>query len=286
MRREAAEYTPLRFVERSDAGTMTGYPLDLQNVSYSYLERPNRSIQWLLDRHVLRATPAAAILDVGCGCGANARAVRERYPKARVLGIEPDARAAELASDACERVFVGTLEQWLASAHAAQRIDAVVLSDVLEHIADPVAWLRSMAARPELRDATWIVSVPNYAVWYNRLRTLAGKFDYAWSGLYDRTHLRFYTRKSIRQMFDYCGFECLAERCTASFVQSAAPLLRRRFQSNVTSGDHLALLNSPAFRFYRRFLEPAEEALCNLWKGLLGFQIVLVAKLRRRQDDV
>lgn len=260
---------------------MRGYPLDLQNVSYSYLERPNRSILWLLERHVFPAAPSAAILDVGCGCGANARAIRERHPSARILGIEPDHRAAELATDACERVFVGTLEDWLASNTTAERIDAVVLSDVLEHIADPVAWLRSMAGRPELANATWIISVPNYAVWYNRLRTLAGRFEYAWSGLYDRTHLRFYTRKSIRSMIEYCGFDSVAERCTASLVQSAAPLLRRNFDSNVSTGDHLALLSSPSYRFYRRFVEPVEEALCNVWKGLLGFQIVLVARSRR-----
>ena len=261
---------------------MNGYPLDLQKRSYSYLERPNRSILHLLERQVLRSTPSATILDVGCGCGANARAVRQRYPNARILGVEPDRRAAELATGACTSVFTGTLEQWLDSAERTGRIDAVVLSDVLEHIADPVAWLREMASRPELASATWIISVPNYAVWYNRLRTLAGRFEYAWSGLYDRTHLRFYTRGSIRRMLDYCGFEVLAERCTASLVQSAAPLLRKRFDDSVSAGDHLVLLESPAFRVYRRFVEPAEEAFCNLWKGLLGFQIVLAVRLRRQ----
>jgi trans-aconitate methyltransferase len=260
---------------------MTGYPLDLQNVSYSYLERPNRSVVALLDRHVLRHNPAAVILDVGCGCGANARAVRERYPRARIIGIEPDARAAELAREACESVFNGTMEQWLASEARAATVDAVVLSDVLEHIADPVAWLRAMVARPELRGASWLVSVPNYAVWYNRVRTLAGRFDYAWSGLYDRTHLRFYTRKSVRQLLDYCGLQCVAERCTPSLVQSLAPLLRRRYESNVAARDHLALVDSTGYRFYRRFVEPAEEAVCNLWKGLLGFQIVLAARVNR-----
>lgn len=263
-----------------DRETMPGYPLDLRNVSYSYLERPNRSILWLLERYLLREQPAATILDVGCGCGANSRAIRECHPEARVLGVEPDRRAAELAADACEHVFVGTLEEWLAAGKVTERIDAVVLSDVLEHIADPVAWLRSMAARPELSGATWILSVPNYAVWYNRLRTMAGRFEYAWSGLYDRTHLRFYTRKSIRTMVEYCGFTVLQERGTASLVQAAAPLLRRRFDSDVSSGNHLALLQTPSFRFYRRFIEPAEEALCNLWRGLLAFQIVLVVRLR------
>jgi 2-polyprenyl-3-methyl-5-hydroxy-6-metoxy-1,4-benzoquinol methylase len=271
---------------------MTGYPLDLQSVSYSYLERPNRSVLRLLERHVLQPNPAATILDVGCGCGANARAIRQTHRDVRIVGVEPDPRAAELARDSCNEVFNGTLEQWLASSEAARdaanrvdsvaaRVDAIVLSDVLEHIADPVAWLRSMIFREELRNAMWVVSVPNYAVWYNRMRTLFGRFEYAWSGLYDRTHLRFYTKRSIRELLEYCGMECLDVRGTASLVQSAAPLLRRNFQTNVSAGDHLALMNSPSFRLYQRLVEPAEEAVCNLWKGLLAFQIVTVARVRR-----
>jgi hypothetical protein len=124
--------------------------------------------------------------------------------------------------------------------------------------------------------------VPNFGVWYNRLRTLAGRFEYAWSGLYDRTHLRFYTRKSIRTMLEYCGFTLLADRGTASLVQSAAPLLRRGFDQNVSAGDHLALMRSPRYRLYQRYVEPAEEAVCNLWPSLLAFQIVVAARLDGR----
>lgn len=257
------------------------YPLDLQRVTYSYLERPNRSVLASLDRHVLRAKPDAAILDVGCGCGANARVVRARWPEARIIGVEPNEEAAADAREVCDRVFHGTLEEWIASGDDVPIVDAVVLSDVLEHVADPVQWLRTTAALPRLANATWIISVPNFGVWYNRLRTLAGRFDYAWSGLYDRTHLRFYTRKSIRRLLAYCGFEILSMRGTASIVQSAAPLLRKRFAGELKAGDHLALTGSPAFRYYQRIVEPAEEAICNLWPSLLAFQLVIAARRPR-----
>ncbi|HXH39023.1 MAG TPA: class I SAM-dependent methyltransferase [Thermoanaerobaculia bacterium] len=257
------------------------YPLDLQRVAYSYLERPNRSVLTLLERNVLRVRPDATILDVGCGCGANARIVRARRPQARIIGIEPNAKAAEAAREVCDRVFHGTLEEWVASGDDVPAVDAVVLSDVLEHVADPVQWLRTMAALPRFANATWIISVPNFGVWYNRLRTLAGRFDYAWSGLYDRTHLRFYTRKSICRLLGYCGFEVLAVRGTASIVQSAAPLLRKGFAAELKSGDHLALTGSWAFRLYQRAVEPAEEMVCNLWPSLLAFQIVIVARRPR-----
>ncbi len=257
------------------------YPLDLQRVAYSYLERPNRSLLALLERQVLRTRPDATILDVGCGCGANAGAVRVRHPRVRVIGIEPNAAAAAEARAVCDRVYQGTLEEWIAGDDEVQSVDAVLLSDVLEHIVDPVQWLRTTAALPRIANATWIISVPNFGVWYNRLRTAAGRFDYAWSGLYDRTHLRFYTRKSIRRLLVYCGFEIAEMRGTPSIVQSLAPLLRRRFDRDLQSGDHLALSRSPAFRIYQRMIEPAEERLCNLWPSLLAFQIVIAVRRPR-----
>jgi predicted TPR repeat methyltransferase len=257
------------------------YPLDLQRVAYSYLERPNRSVITMLARHVFRERPGATILDVGCGCGANARVVGSRWPQAHVIGIEPNLEAAAEARAVCERVFSGTLEEWLGSGEEGPEVDAIVLSDVLEHIADPVQWLRATASLPSLARATWIISVPNFGVWYNRLRTLSGRFDYAWSGLYDRTHLRFYTRKSIRRLLAYCGFEVVGSRGTASLVQSAAPFLRARFAEQLKSGHHLALSSSPAFRLYQRVVEPAEETLCNLWPSLLAFQIVIAARRAR-----
>jgi len=251
-----------------------GYPLDLQRVAYSYLERPNRAVLALIEK---RVKPDATILDVGCGCGANARAIRQLWPGVRVIGIEPNAAAAAAAREVCDRVFNGTLEEWLASGDVPP-VDAVVLSDVLEHIADPVQWLRTTAALPQLVNATWIISIPNFGVWYNRLRTLAGRFDYAWSGLYDRTHLRFYTRKSIRRLLGYCGFEVMEMRGTPSIVQSAAPLLRKRFSGELAAGDHLALTGSRAFRFYQSAIEPVETAVCNVWPSLLAFQIVIAAR--------
>jgi hypothetical protein len=196
-----------------------------------------------------------------------------------VTGVEPNARAAELAAQACAEVHHGDLESWLRT-RPSEPFDAVILSDVLEHVADPVGFLRALGGAAPLRGAMWIISVPNYGVWYNRLRTLGGKFEYDWSGLYDRTHLRFYTRRSIRALLEYCGFEVVADRASSSLVQSMVPLLRRFFTRDVADGNHLALLDNPAYRMYRRLVEPTEVRVCQVWPELLGFQIVSVAHLR------
>lgn len=253
------------------------YPLDLEARGYAYVERPNAALLELFRRHVLAERPRPVVLDVGSGAGANAREIRALAPEATLLGIEPNAHAAALARAACNEVFEGTLERWL-DLESPRRFDAVLLSDVIEHVADPLALLRRLGEAPGTRSAAWLVSVPNYAVWYNRLRTLAGSFSYAWSGLYDRTHLRFFTRRSLRELLRRAGREIVAESSTPSLAQSAAPLLRLPLEARVDAGEHLALGDSPLFRAYQRFVEPAETRLCGLWPELLAFQIVFLTR--------
>ncbi|HEX6277587.1 MAG TPA: class I SAM-dependent methyltransferase [Polyangiaceae bacterium] len=253
------------------------YPLDFEARRYSYVERSNRALLELFREHVLSERPAPAVLDIGCGAGANARAIRELAPEATIVGIEPSAEGARLARAVADEVFEGTLERWL-DAGQDRRFDAVLLSDVIEHIADPLALLRRLNEHPGTRVAAWIISVPNYAVWYNRLRTLAGSFSYSWSGLYDRTHLRFFTRRSVRELLERAGRSVTDESSTPSLVQSAAPLLRLPFESKVDSGEHLALGESEAFRAYERWVEPVEARVCSLWPELLAFQIVCLCR--------
>jgi trans-aconitate methyltransferase len=254
------------------------YPLDLDRTAYSYVERANPAIQSLLARHVLSARPGARVLDIGCGCGANARAVKEQWPGARVVGVEPSAAAVDLAQRVCDVAFHGTFADWAKAAPEEAPFDALLLSDVLEHVADPIPFVRSIAAIPAVRGALWIISVPNYAVWYNRLTTLLGMQHYAWSGLWDRTHLRFYTRQSVRELLEYCGLSIVDQACTPSIVQSGAPVLRKLFERDVARGDHLALADSGAYRLYRSLVEPVESRLCGVWPELLGFQVVHAAR--------
>src|SRR5262245_47731992 len=134
------------------------FPLDYEARGYAYVERANSTLIALLGKHVLERRSAPRILDVGCGAGANARAVLEHCPTATVVGVEPDARAAELARGACAEVVHGTLEDFLAGSRVEQ-FDAVVLSDVLEHVVEPVRFVRALLGSKAAAGATWFVSV-------------------------------------------------------------------------------------------------------------------------------
>ncbi len=85
--------------------------------------------------------------------------------------------------------------------------------DVLEHLPDPERALA--AARRLLRPGGRLfVSVPNVANLTVRLSLLFGRFEYGDRGIMDRTHLRFFTRKSALRMVRGAGFEVLRKEMT------------------------------------------------------------------------
>lgn len=144
------------------------------------------------------------VLELGCATGNLARALVGRG--CTIVAVEIDERAAERASESCERVIVGDIERIdFGQELGDDRFDVVVATDVLEHLRDPVACLR--AVKPFLRPNGYVVaSIPNVAHGSVRLALLGGRFQYTETGLLDRSHLRFYTRQSIEELFEEAGF--------------------------------------------------------------------------------
>jgi 2-polyprenyl-3-methyl-5-hydroxy-6-metoxy-1,4-benzoquinol methylase len=148
--------------------------------------------------------PDEHVLDLGCSTGWQARLFVERG--CTVVGIEVDVEAASRATAWCERVVVCDLDTAdLGAELGADRFDVVAAGDVLEHLRDPVRALRSL--RSVLRSGGRVVaSIPNVAHGSVRLALLTGAFPYEESGLLDRTHLRFFTVSSLRDLFESAGY--------------------------------------------------------------------------------
>lgn len=160
-------------------------------------------------RHDLLSLPLRAprlVLDVGCAGGATGRLIRERYPDAKLIGIEPDPAIAEIARQHFDWIEALTLDDFLQSPPSyAQDVDTVILGDVLEHMVNP--WLALQKLRGILSgDAQLLVSLPNIRnIWL--INELAqGRFSYEDSGLLDITHLRFFTRFEMERMFQETGY--------------------------------------------------------------------------------
>jgi hypothetical protein len=74
-----------------------------------------------------------------------------------------------------------------------------VCADVLEHTPDPEAVLRHLVAA-STSDAVFVISLPNVAHLAARLLLLAGSFPRHDHGIFDRTHLHFYTRSTALEL--------------------------------------------------------------------------------------
>jgi 2-polyprenyl-3-methyl-5-hydroxy-6-metoxy-1,4-benzoquinol methylase len=143
------------------------------------------------------------VLEVGCGAGHVTRHLVARGNA--VVGVEIDPRAAARAEQFAERVVVADLDQVdLLKAVGDDRFQVVVLSDVLEHLRDPLAALRAATQLLD-PDGYLVVSVPNVAHIDLRLLHLEGRWEYHDTGLLDRTHLRFFTRSTLRDLVREAG---------------------------------------------------------------------------------
>jgi 2-polyprenyl-3-methyl-5-hydroxy-6-metoxy-1,4-benzoquinol methylase len=151
------------------------------------------------------------VLEVGPGNGVISRWLRTQK-QCKTIGVEVVVAASELARDAFEQIIIGSIETptIVSEVSTYAPFDAIVFADVLEHLIDPWQVLRNM--RPLLApNGRVLLSVPNVAHWIARLNLLLGRFNYTDGYLMDRTHLRWFTRSSAKQMAIDCGYHIAAE---------------------------------------------------------------------------
>lgn len=149
---------------------------------------------------------SSRVVEVGCSSGALARAFLEINPRCEYIGIEHDADYAEVAKGTCTRVIHGSFEQ-LDDEVFEQLFpsDCWVFGDVLEHLFDPWAVLRRIRSKLS-SDACLVACIPNAQHWSVQARLITGLFRYEDEGLLDRTHLRWFTRTTIVELFESCGY--------------------------------------------------------------------------------
>ena len=116
-----------------------------------------------------------------------------------------------------ERVVVGDLDvdDWAASVEGGA--DAVLLGNVIEHVADPVAVLRAAARcldRSSVPAPVVVVSVPNVAHADVRLALASGRWTYRDTGILDRTHLHFFTAARLAEAAAAAGLDVVERPST------------------------------------------------------------------------
>jgi 2-polyprenyl-3-methyl-5-hydroxy-6-metoxy-1,4-benzoquinol methylase len=191
-----------------------------------------------------RCKSARVALDVGCSAGVLARELVAQG--AVVDGIEMDPVAAAEAATVCRRVLVGDVESLELPNEG--RYDVILMADLIEHLKDPVKVMARL--RPLLgADGVVLLTTPNVANWSMRLGLLAGRWDYSDRGLLDRTHLRFFTRRTLIAAVREAGY-----RVVDLDVTCPLPVLRRE-----------------------PFNRLAHD-VASLWKTMLGYQFIVSAR--------
>ena len=139
---------------------------------------------------------AKTIFDVGCGQGALGAAYLRRNPSCRVLGIDAEAAALEHARLRLTDVFLGDVEANPMPFEVPDGIDCIIYGDILEHLVDPWALLAAHAKYLS-PNGTVLICMPNVEHWTFAARLLSGTFDYDEQGLFDKTHLRWFTPRTM-----------------------------------------------------------------------------------------
>jgi SAM-dependent methyltransferase len=145
---------------------------------------------------------ARLILDVGCGAGALGAEHKRRNPKARVLGLESNAETAAIAKGRLDHVYVADLDvdpTPFAGEIEKGVIDCLIYGDVLEHFRDPWNVLRQHVGFLA-DDGEVLLCIPNVEHWSFVARLLRGTWRYESQGLFDATHLRWFTADAVRAM--------------------------------------------------------------------------------------
>ena len=218
------------------------------------------------------------VLDAGCGFATTSARIQALGNE--VTGIDSSVEAESVAKTRISRFVRADVEDVDAIARELGdvRFDAIIFADMLEHLAWPVAVLKEYV--PLLKDdGSLIVSLPNVGLWSVRFAHLAGRWEYEETGVLDRTHLRFFTRKSGQSMLAEAGLSVVGRTYNPGLLRPFVPLAKRWVGGGrQEAAGSAALLNSAPYRLYLKTVYPIERALSSVWPGLLAFQMIYEAK--------
>lgn len=221
-------------------------------VPYPFKPFPGSSHSWALEEVRRLAPGPIKVLDVGAGDGHVLSALQAvRSDPVNAVAVEPASRrdAGEGSS---------TWVRDLSDVHDAG-FDLALLLDVLEHVPDPAVTLSVVASK--LRPGgSILISVPNVAHWSVRASLLAGRFTYTDRGILDRTHLRFFTQRTLLDLVESTG--CSVESTSQSLVP-----LELLLPEEITATGLWSAATS------------ARKALARAMPGLLAYQLLVRASV-------
>jgi 2-polyprenyl-3-methyl-5-hydroxy-6-metoxy-1,4-benzoquinol methylase len=191
-------------------------------------------------REMLQYIPSNAkkILEIGCGEGYFSAELKrlhaEKGNKLEITAVEIDKERAQIAKQRLDSVICADIEEENLNL-ANSSFDCIICNDVLEHLVSP--WNTLKKLRPLLKpNGVVVASIPNVRYWgVVKDLTFLGEWKYAEEGVLDVTHLRFFTKNSIKSLFIDSGYNLQSIDGINSFVSGwkfelLNKLTRNRFE--------------------------------------------------------
>lgn len=150
-------------------------------------------------RNILALIPedAVNILDIGCGQGELAEVLQK--DNKHISGVDISSQALDMAGDYLDEKFCFNVEdEFWPEELLVKNFDCIIASEVVEHLFEPSNFLKKIkqVLQPQ---GVLVLTTPNFLFWKNRLKMLFGKFEYEESGFYDKGHISFFTRSSLKK---------------------------------------------------------------------------------------
>lgn len=146
---------------------------------------------------------AKTILEIGCGSGNfSAQLVKEGV---ETWGVEPFEESAKEAKQKLTKVLFGTLDETLKDL-PDNYFDVIVMNDVIEHLLEPWDDIVNLKAKLK-KEGVLVTSIPNVRYFKNLFKMIFKRdWKYTDDLILDRTHYRFFTKRSIKRMYKDCGY--------------------------------------------------------------------------------
>ncbi|MCB0329864.1 MAG: class I SAM-dependent methyltransferase [Bdellovibrionales bacterium] len=216
---------------------------------------PGSSHTWAF-KHLANLPQSSSVLDIGPGSGIIGRFLQQQGIS-DISAIEIDAKTREQLRD-----IYPILTSRMEELPSEKKYDAVILLDVLEHMADPFQFLDQLSEK--LQDGALLyISVPNITHFAIRLMMLFGYFEYMDRGPLDRTHLQFFSRRRFNELTEYLsGCQVVERSGTIEPLELMLPS---------------SIVDLPGFQTLSR----VRIALMELWPSLLAYQHVGLLRFQR-----
>jgi len=193
-------------------------------------------------------------LDVGCGFGA----IEEMADVKNNSFIGIDCATPQQSGGKFKEFITQDLEHGLpVTKLRGKHFDYILLLDILEHLVNPTGILQDVY---QIADSVTriIISVPNIANIYVRLSLLFGRFEYTNRGILDKTHLKFFTKSSLKRWVQDNGF--IIEKQLYTIIPVNEVVKKRESTLLLKAANHI-------LHFFT-----------NIFSGLLAYQLILVVK--------